>query len=701
MKTRLHSVGCLLGLMTLICDASLRGAPLGWFPGPSLDLPLSGSATVATGGLNYLTGGDDGFGYFYSATYPMSLAATNSAWSLLSPYSGVNIAPGAVAYDGNLIIYGGTDGTNAQNSTFAYNLTGDTPPVMPAMNTARAYLGYAADHGGSAYAFGGLDTNGNALATAEKLNFNNNSLAWAPIASLPVPLYNFPAVFNRTNYIYTFGGETDPGTGVETSAVLRYSVSGNSWIALTPLPVAVAGSAATLAPDGNIYVIGGTAGGVATNLVQVYNPAANSWVISTPLPAPVTLANAGVDSLGRLLVMGGQDSNGLDVATVWRSQPFGVPDFAPVFTNFPAAAAAYQAAYSASIGASGNPPPVYQLLSGPAGMNVDYYSGAISWTPQQISQIGTNAITITATNYAGTTSYTFDIYVPNTPPVIPSNFIVTNVTDVSATIIFSPQPASAGSVTYSLAIPHPYHSPKGSGGGVNYQVIASGLTTNAITVGGINPGSVGTFALSATGPGGTSGFSYNSWFSVATTSPQAPTNVWLTALTSTSVGLAWAPSPGPTQNPLYSTVTRYAIMEHTLAAPIVNVAAVTNITGTGGTVNSLVPGQVHMWYVAGVDNQGVYSAFTGLPFTYVTVSNPAPQPAVLKVTNILPADSGGFQFSVQPAAASTTYVQATTNLSDPSAWVTIATNPVNSSAFIFTDTAAVHVPNRYYRVITP
>jgi hypothetical protein len=687
--------------MTLICDVSLRGAPLTWFPGPSLEMPLSRSAAAYTGGLNYLTGGDDSFGYFDSTTYPMSLAATNGYWSLLSPYYGVNLAPGAVVYDGNLIIYGGTDGTNAQNSTIAYNLSGDTPPIMPAMNTARAYLGYAPDRSGSAYAFGGLDTNGNALATAEKLDFNNNALAWAPIASLPVPLYNFSAAFDRTNYIYTFGGQADPSTGVETSAVYRYSVSGNSWSTMTPLPVAVAGSSAALASDGNLYVIGGTSGGVATNLVQVYSPASNSWAISTPLPAPVTLGNAGVDSLGRLLVMGGQDTNGLDLPTVWRSQPFGVPDSAPVFTNFPANAAVYEAAFSASIGASGNPPPVYQLLSGPAGMNVDYYSGAISWTPQLLSQIGSNSVTIAATNYAGATNYTFNIYVPNTPPLLPANFTVTNVTDVSATVLWNPQPASAGSVTYSLAIPHPYHSPKGSGGGVNYQVIASGITTNAMTVGGINPGSVGTFALSAVGPGGATGFSYGSWFSVTTTSPQAPTNVWLTELTSTSVSLAWAPSPGPTQNPLYSTVTSYAIMEHTLSAPVANLATVTNLPGTNGTVTGLVPGQGHLWYVAGVDDQGVYSAFTGLPFTYVTASNPMPQPATLSLTQSMPANNGDFQFTVQPAAASTTYVQATTNLNDPNAWITIATNPVNGHAFIFTDPAAFQVPYRFYRVISP
>ena len=151
---------------------------------------------------------------------------------------------------------------------------------------------------------------------------------WAAIASLPAARYNFPAVFNRTNYIYICGGLTDTTSGIESASVLRYSVSGNNWTNMASMPVAVAGSAATLGADGKIYVVGGISGGVSTNVVQVYNPAANSWIISTALPEGLSLAAMGVDSLGRLIVMGGMDTNGNDVGDVWRSQQLGVPDSA-------------------------------------------------------------------------------------------------------------------------------------------------------------------------------------------------------------------------------------------------------------------------------------------------------------------------------------------------------------------------------------
>jgi hypothetical protein len=55
---------------------------------------------------------------------------------------------------------------------------------------------------------------------------------------------------------------------------------------------------------------------------------------------------------------------------------------------------------------------------------------------------------------------------------------------------------------------------------------------------------------------------------------------------------------------------------------------------------------------------------------------------------------------VQASAVQTTLIQATTNLVDPTAWTTIATNPPGS-LFIFTDTNSASFPMRYYRVITP
>jgi hypothetical protein len=63
----------------------------------------------------------------------------------------------------------------------------------------------------------------------------------------------------------------------------------------------------------------------------------------------------------------------------------------------------------------------------------------------------------------------------------------------------------------------------------------------------------------ASAPGGNSG--YGSGIFGTTTAPQGPPTLFVNDITSTLVGLAWTPSPGPAQNPLYSAIVSYTIME--------------------------------------------------------------------------------------------------------------------------------------------
>ena len=86
------------------------------------------------------------------------------------------------------------------------------------------------------------------------------------------------------------------------------------------------------------------------------------------------------------------------------------------------------------------------------------------------------------------------------------------------TLAWAPEDPVAGSVTYSVFIPHPYHSPRGSGGGVNYQLVGSTTSTN-FTISGLTPNTSYAFDVNATGPGGTSGYA---GIGVTTLGPQPP-----------------------------------------------------------------------------------------------------------------------------------------------------------------------------------
>ncbi len=676
----------LAGIAPLYAGACLCAAPLTWFPGPTIDPPFSGAATAVFSGLgNVLIGGDGYSDYYYPLTYPENLIATNQYWNYLSPLYSLNIAPGAVASGGMIILYGGTDGTASTSAVIGYSPSGDSPLTLASMSVARSYLGYAPDRNGNAYAMGGLDGSGQALSSAER--YHPDTDTWAPIASLPTALYNFPAVFNRTNYIYVFGGRTNTTSGTEVATVLRYSVSANTWTAMAPMPIAVAGSAAALGPDGKIYVAGGVSGAVTIDAVQVYDPAANAWVISTPLPEALSAAAMGVDSLGRLIVMGGIDANGNDVGDVWRSQRLNVSDSAPVLTQYPATNGVYPVAYVSSINASGSPPPTYSLVSGPAGMQVDYYSGAVTWTPQGPDQIGTIPVTIQAANFAGVTNWNFTITVPNPPPTMITNLTVVNVTESSVTLAWAPEDPVVGPVSCSVWLRHVLHDPKGSGATVWYTQIGSTTTVPTITITGLAAGLSHTYYVVATGAGGTSGYA---GISATTLAAPMPTNLRVTGLTSTTVSLAWdAPVGG-------IAVASYQLLGVFNGVFVQYPLSYANITATTFTVTGLAPGTAILWGVSARDTAGNVSSYDYLPSLVV---NPVPTPAALAAIAASPA-AEGFKFTVQASAVQTTLVQATTNLMDPLSWVTIATNPP-SSTLTFTDANASQFPTRYYRVVSP
>lgn len=678
-------------LVPLFFSASISAAPLAWFPGPNIGTPMSGSATAYSNGRNILSGGDVYEFYGFAYSQPVYLTPTNVSWTYLPAFSSLNIAGGAVVNDGNLIVYGGTDGTNSQNITVADSLSGDTPPVMPNMNTPRSYLGYTQDRSGNAYAIGGLDANSNVLASVERLNFGDTTSTWTYVASLPAPRYDFPAAFNHTNYIYIFGGYTDTVSGVESASVLRYAVNSNTWTAMEPMPTPVAGSAATFAPDGKIYVVGGTCGGVSTNVVQVYDPSADSWTVSTPLPEGLSLSALGVDSVNRLILMGGVDTNGNDSGDVWRSQEFGVPDSAPVFVEFPATNAVYLGDYSSTINATGSPPATYTLISGPTGMQVDYYSGAITWMPQGGSEIGNIAVTIQADNYAGATNDTFSITVPPPPPVIPTNFIVLAVNDNSATLFWSAEDPLVGSVTYKI-----YRVTAANKNRI-YTLYATSTTNVAI----VSLPASGSYDFVVTATAGTITTAYSAEIGVFPTSPQPPPNLRLTALTSTSFSLAWDPSPGPAQSANYSAPVSYSIEQyHPVYGGYSLTPVVTGIptNNTYGTVTGLTPGTGAFWIVQTIDAQGYGSS----PIANI-LSITTPIPAAANIAATAPPAGGSFQFSVTEGGSvlQTVYIQATTNLSDPNSWTQIGTVFPAVNPFTFIDTNSSQFATRYYRVIAP
>ncbi len=86
---------CLIGVIILMTLTGAFAAPLAWFPGPAVDPPFSGAATVVDGNLgNVIIGGDGYAGYDYALTYPENLVATNQYWNYLPAIDTLQSPPG-------------------------------------------------------------------------------------------------------------------------------------------------------------------------------------------------------------------------------------------------------------------------------------------------------------------------------------------------------------------------------------------------------------------------------------------------------------------------------------------------------------------------------------------------------------------------------------------------------------------------------
>jgi chitinase len=245
-------------------------------------------------------------------------------------------------------------------------------------------------------------------------------------------------------------------------------------------------------------------------------------------------------------------------------------------------------------------------------MTVDYFSGKISWTPQELSQIGVIPVTIAATNYAGSTNWNFTITIPNPRPTTPTNLYLAGETEYSVTLAWAPEDPVAGSVTYSIFIPHPHRS------GVTYQLIGSTTSTN-FTISDLTPNTSYVYDVNATGPGGTSGYA---GIGVTTLGPQPPSNLRVTGITSTTISLAWDPSPGPVP------IVRYEILGW-VGGLFPTIGYGTNFTGTAATITGLTPGTYEEWSMQAYDADGHVSGWA--PGIYAV--NPVPKPAALAVVS--------------------------------------------------------------------
>jgi N-acetylneuraminic acid mutarotase len=312
---------------TLIIYASVEvydpaNPTAGWTTLPTaLNTPrLDMSAVTGPDGRIYAIGGYDGGSTDLTSVEVFDPANPSAGW-ILSPNA---LKPANASASATV----GFDGT-------LYNVGGDAPPgesyfsgwnaLFPQLDTFRSSLALAAGSDGRLYALGGLDLNGNPLATAEVYDPDYAASGWSSAAiSLQTPRYGLAATTGSDGLLYAVGGR-DATTVYGLTEAYDPAGPAAGWIAVPALNTARYAHAVVSASDGKLYAIGGISSQSTTlGSIEVYDPNALSpqWsTLSASLNAPRSHFGAVAASDGMIYAIGGASNSGTIYGSVERFDP--------------------------------------------------------------------------------------------------------------------------------------------------------------------------------------------------------------------------------------------------------------------------------------------------------------------------------------------------------------------------------------------
>jgi N-acetylneuraminic acid mutarotase len=186
---------------------------------------VSEASAAIVGGLVYVPGGRLASGLVTSTVeiYDPGRDSWEQGAPLPQPLSAYALA----AFEGQLYLFGGWDGTAYRAEVWVYDPGQDTWTTLEPMPTARGRAGVAVTSN-RIYVIGGTD--GETLLT-ENEAFDPNTGAWLEQAALPVGRADMGMTVIADN-IYLIGGEGEAGP----SLTLQYSPTQDVWQAFEPPP---------------------------------------------------------------------------------------------------------------------------------------------------------------------------------------------------------------------------------------------------------------------------------------------------------------------------------------------------------------------------------------------------------------------------------------------------------------------------------
>ena len=201
--------------------------------------------------------------------------------------------------NGNVLVTGGTDGTNSLTSAELYDGVNSTWTTTGSLVVARKAHTATSLPDGRVLVVGGTDGT-NPLASAEL--YDPATGIWSATGSLRSARYYHTATLLSNGTVLITGG-TD-GTNPLTSAEL-YDAPTGTWTTTGNLGTGRYSNTATLLPNGTVLIAGGTDGTNSLASAELYDPTRGAWRATANLGGARNLHTATLLSNGTVLVAGG------------------------------------------------------------------------------------------------------------------------------------------------------------------------------------------------------------------------------------------------------------------------------------------------------------------------------------------------------------------------------------------------------------
>lgn len=228
------------------------------------------------------------------------------SWVAINPLLTVRAnSTATLLANGQVLVSGGLSGGSYLASTELFDPVGETWTNTGSMLLGRQLHTATLLTNGQVLVTGGVDNNGSATTQTEL--YNPMTRAWKISGAMHVARYAHTATRLTNGLVLVVGGTTGVlGNGTPESTAEIYNPITELWTTTGSLKTPRARQAATLLPNGKVFVTGGASSfNITTNSAELFNPVAGTWTSAGTMSVERASHTATLLTNGQVLISGG------------------------------------------------------------------------------------------------------------------------------------------------------------------------------------------------------------------------------------------------------------------------------------------------------------------------------------------------------------------------------------------------------------